>query len=49
MGNVEKKPKVIVFLYNRLFDPLIQSNFWLYIKDYLEDPSNPCHKKTLGY
>lgn len=32
-----KQKKVIIFLYNRLFDPLIQSNFWLYIKDYLED------------
>lgn len=29
---------VIIFLYNRLFDPLIQGNFWLYIKDYLNDP-----------
>lgn len=28
--------KIIVFLYNRLFDPLVQSNFWLYIDDYLE-------------
>jgi hypothetical protein len=25
-------------LYNRLFDPLIQGNFWLYIQDYLDDP-----------
>ena len=30
------KEKVVIYLYNRLFDPLIQSNFWLYIKDYLE-------------
>lgn len=29
---------VVIFLYNRLFDPLIQGNFWLYIKDYLESP-----------
>jgi len=28
-------PKVILFLYNRLFDQVNQSNFWLYIKDYL--------------
>lgn len=28
---------VIIFLYNRLFDPLIQSNFWLYMQDYLRD------------
>ncbi len=25
------KPKVIIYLYNRLFDPVIQSNFWLFI------------------
>lgn len=29
---------VLIFLYNRLFDPLIQGNFWLYVKDYLADP-----------
>jgi hypothetical protein len=38
---MQAKPKVILFLYNRLFDPLIQSNFWFYIKDYLEDENNP--------
>ena len=31
-----KQKKVGIFLYNRLFDPLIQSNFWLYILDYLQ-------------
>jgi hypothetical protein len=30
--------KIIIFLYNRLFDPLIQSNFWLYINDMLTNP-----------
>lgn len=30
-----KKKGVIIFLYNRLFDPVIQSNFWLYIDDLL--------------
>jgi hypothetical protein len=35
-----KNKKIIIFLYNRLFDPLIQSNFWLYINDYLNDPAN---------
>lgn len=30
---------IVIFLYNRLFDPLIQGNFWLYIKDYLSDPN----------
>jgi len=38
---MQNKPKIIIFLYNRLFDPLIQSNFWLYINNYLED------KKTI--
>ncbi len=36
-----KKKKVIIFLYNRLFDPLIQSNFWLYINAFLQEPENP--------
>jgi len=31
-----KQKKLGIFLYNRLFDPLIQSNFWLYINDYLD-------------
>lgn len=46
---MEQKPRVIIFLYNRLFDPLIQSNFWLYIKDYLEDPSNPYRFHLVTY
>lgn len=33
-----KREKVVLFLYNRLFDPLIQSNFWLYVRDLLADP-----------
>ncbi|MBS1491592.1 MAG: hypothetical protein JSS93_13785 [Bacteroidetes bacterium] len=37
-----KKKKLGIFLYNRLFDPLIQSNFWLYINDYMNNPQgNP--------
>ena len=35
------RAKVVIFLYNRLFDPLIQGNFWLYIKDYLGDAQAP--------
>ncbi|MBK6267015.1 hypothetical protein JKA74_18365 [Marivirga sp. S37H4] len=31
-----KQKKLGIFLYNRLFDALIQSNFWLYIQDYLD-------------
>jgi len=36
---MQKQPaRVVIFLYNRLFDPLIQGNFWMYIDDYLQDP-----------
>lgn len=35
-----KNKKIIIFLYNRFFDPLIQANFWLYIDDYLKDPAS---------
>lgn len=33
-----EKSKVVIYLYNRLFDPLIQGNFWLYIRDLLDRP-----------
>lgn len=35
-----KKNKIIILLYNRFFDPLIQGNFWLYINDYLVNGSD---------
>lgn len=35
-----KQKRIGIFLYNRLFDPLIQSNFWLYILDYLQHDKN---------
>lgn len=35
------KTHVVIYLYNRFFDPLIQGNFWLYIRDMLDDPL-PC-------
>lgn len=41
--------KVIIFLYNRLFDPLIQSNFWLYINNFLNDPDNPYQFQLITY
>ncbi|MGZ8223845.1 MAG: hypothetical protein ACXWTE_01825 [Methylobacter sp.] len=44
-----KKKKLIVFLYNRLFDALIQSNFWLYILDYLEDDNNQLDIVVITY
>jgi len=42
-------PKVIIFLYNRLFDPLIQGNFWLYIQDYLDDDETPLRFHLVTY
>jgi len=45
----QTKPKIIIFLYNRFFDPLIQSNFWLYIKDYLEHEDNPYNFHLITY
>jgi len=46
---MKQKPKIIIFLYNRFFDPLIQSNFWLYIKDYLEHENNPYQFHLITY
>lgn len=43
------EPKIIIFLYNRFFDPLIQSNFWLYIKDFLENENNPYQFHLITY
>ena len=40
---------VIIFLYNRFFDPLIQGNFWLYINDYLQDPASPVRFHLVTY
>ena len=44
-----QKQKIIIFLYNRFFDPLIQGNFWLYIKDYLENENNPYQFHLITY
>jgi len=46
---MQTKPKIIIFLYNRLFDPLIQSNFWLYINDFLEDENSPYDFHLITY
>ena len=32
-----KQKKIIVFLYNRIFDPVVQSNFWLFITHALKE------------
>ena len=45
----KNRPKVIIFLYNRFFDPLIESNFWLYIRDYLENENNPYQFHLITY
>jgi len=44
-----QKNRVIIYLYNRFFDPLIQGNFWLYIDDYLSDPQNPVQFHLVTY
>ncbi|WGZ96172.1 MAG: hypothetical protein QJT81_09425 [Candidatus Thiothrix putei] len=44
-----KSKRVIIYLYNRLFDPLIQSNFWLYIRSYLDDLANPIQFHLITY
>jgi hypothetical protein len=44
-----QKTPIVIFLYNRLFDPLIQGNFWLYIKDYLNDPHSPVSFHVITY
>jgi len=40
---------VVIFLYNRLFDPLVQGNFWLYIKDYLARSDAPMRFHVVTY
>jgi hypothetical protein len=45
----KRKPKVIIFLYNRLFDQVNQSNFWLYFRDYLEQENNPYKFHVISY
>lgn len=40
ISNKTQNARVIIYLYNRFFDALIQGNFWLYINDFLDDPSN---------
>ena len=41
--------KIIIYFYNRLFDPVIQSNFWLYIQELLGDPQNPYFFHVVTY
>lgn len=46
---MQEKQKIIIFLYNRLFDQVNQSNFWLYFKDYLADENNPYQFHVISY
>lgn len=46
---MKNKTKIIIFLYNRLFDQVNQSNFWLYIIDYLQDELNPYQFHVVSY
>jgi hypothetical protein len=43
------KTPIIIFLYNRLFDPVVQSNFWLYIIDYLGDEEAPVRFHVISF
>lgn len=45
-----RSPKLIViFLYNRLFDPLVQANFWLYIEDLLKTHTSDFTIHVISY
>jgi hypothetical protein len=46
---MQSESKVVIYLYNRFFDPLIQGNFWLYINDYLEDANNSIRFHLVTY
>jgi hypothetical protein len=46
---MKNNKKVVIYLYNRFFDPLIQGNFWLYINDYLQDPDNEIQFHLVTY
>jgi len=45
----DNKTGIVILLYNRLFDPLVQSNFWLYIDDFLNDTANPYQFHVISY
>lgn len=46
---MQKKKKVIVFLYNRLFDPVVQSNFWLFITSALKEENSPYQFHVISF
>lgn len=49
MNNMQAESRVVIYLYNRFFDPLIQGNFWLYINDYLQDSENSVRFHLVTY
>ncbi|WP_345987991.1 hypothetical protein WCX18_11500 [Sulfurimonas sp. HSL1-2] len=46
---MRNRRKIVIFLYNRLFDQVNQSNFWLYIKDLLEDKNSHYRFHVVSY
>lgn len=46
---MKQQTPIVIFLYNRLFDPLIQGNFWLYIRNYLDDPTSTVSFHVITY
>ena len=46
---VQSKKKIIIYLYNRLFDPVIQSNIYLYIRDIASTPGQPYQFALVTY
>jgi hypothetical protein len=46
---MNKPTAIVIFLYNRLFDPLVQANFWLYIEDYLNSQDENVRFHIISY
>jgi len=46
---MERSTPIVIFLYNRLFDPVVQSNIWLYIRNYLGDPASPVRFHVISF
>ncbi len=44
-----KEKKIIIFLYNRFFDPVVQSNFWLFITHLLRESNSGIKFHLISY
>ena len=44
-----REKKIIIFLYNRLFDPVVQSNFWLFIISTLQEKNKEYKFHVISY